>query len=57
MEDDYFSEKTLTDYIVKGMEIMKKFRGEVIEKALQIENVIDYDWQFNFTTFGKYIHE
>ena len=41
MEDNDPFEETFTDYIISGLDIMKKFRGEVIEKALQIENVID----------------
>jgi hypothetical protein len=38
--DDEFEEK-IESYIMNGMDIMKKFRGEIIEKSLQVEYILD----------------
>lgn len=34
-------EEMLSSYIIDGIGIMKKFRGEIIERILQIENSLD----------------
>lgn len=35
------SEDDMMRYIMDGLEIMKKFRGEVIEKSLQLDHILD----------------
>jgi hypothetical protein len=41
MRDEDSAEEMLSSYIIDGIGIMRKFRGEIIEMALQIEYALD----------------